>query len=83
MYAYIHKMIPRDVKTVKPVVEREAEVADVSALEGVVLKMTPEVSRRGRVGKISEVLYDGVFSYDRSIVKMKGGLKGVRICHQA
>ena len=77
MYEYIDKMISGDVKTMKPVVEREGEEADVSSCEGSVLKIALEVSGRFRLSKMTEVPYCRVLDYIKIIVKMKRGLKGV------
>jgi len=70
-------MISRDVKTVKPVVEREGQVAYVSSCEGLVPELALEVNGRRRLSKIAEVLYYRVFDYVMLIVKMKRGVKGV------
>jgi hypothetical protein len=83
VYEQIKIMISVYVKTMKPEVKSEGQEADVSSLEGVVLKITPEVSGRCRLGKITEVLYDWVFDYGRLIVKVKGGLKGIEVCYEA
>jgi hypothetical protein len=77
VYEEVNIMIPGDVKPMKPVVESEGQVPEVSSREGLVLKLGTEVSGRGRMSKIAEVPDNRIIDYVMLIVKMKRGLKGV------